>query len=197
MIAPRPVIERFSVDAGCPRFWVMTYLNQQPKGEPEQPEAITRQQEETPSGQRLAKLFRLESRCSYVLIRKSLPSNKAVLQPHYLLGEATPASLLQGCLSDMRTALFRIGQRVDKIPFLWSNPIGPHYEQTPNGNWIPNTRLHGCMKDMQRFESQYPTATEFDWEVFRIGWDMGAKWGEGRRSEKEQEKTARNSFKSR
>jgi hypothetical protein len=52
------------------------------------------------------------------------------------------------------------------------------------------------MRDMQRFENDHPTATEFDWEVFRIGWDMGAKWGEAHYSEIKQGKTAQNTSKS-
>jgi hypothetical protein len=35
-------------------------------------------------------------------------------------------------------------------------------------------------------------ATEFDSEYFRIGWDMGAKWGVAHHSETEQGKTAQN-----
>jgi len=35
------------------------------------------------------------------------------------------------------------------------------------------------MKDMQRYESRFPMATRFDWEMFVTGWQAGAEWREG------------------
>jgi hypothetical protein len=41
------------------------------------------------------------------------------------------------------------------------------------------------MVDMQHLENDHPAATGFDWEMFRIGWEAGAKWGEAHRCERE------------
>jgi hypothetical protein len=35
------------------------------------------------------------------------------------------------------------------------------------------------MTDMQRLEKDHLAATNFDWEMFVIGWEAGAKWYEG------------------
>jgi hypothetical protein len=53
------------------------------------------------------------------------------------------------------------------------------------------------MKDMQHLESQFPTATGFDWEMFRIGWEAGAKWGECNPYKAEQARNTWNSPESR
>jgi len=47
-------------------------------------------------------------------------------------------------LSDMRTALYRMGQRVDKLPFLWSRPVGPCFDRLPMAVGFPNKRTHGA-----------------------------------------------------
>ena len=56
----------------------------------------------------------------------------------------------------------------------------------PSGNLAPNTRTLGCMKDMQRSESDFPNATGFDWEMFQIGWEAGAKWADSNSCSEEQ-----------
>lgn len=127
--------------------------------------------------QRTAKILRLMVRCSYVLFRRVFPSRKGWLRANLLPGEATPFSLLRECGLDLCTALRRIGRRVDALPFLWCSPFGSSVVDS-NGNLVPNTRTLGCMTDMQHSESDFPTATGFDWEIFRIGWEAGARWGE-------------------
>lgn len=96
--------------------------------------------------------------------------------------EVRLAPLLREFLSDIRTALYRMGQRIDKLPFFYMPPVGPCYERDTKGNWAPNIRTLACMADMQRLESDFPTATDFDWEMFRIGWEAGAKWCAGTQS---------------
>jgi hypothetical protein len=71
-----------------------------------------------------------------------------------------------------------MGRRVDKLPFPYMALFGSS-EVDATGHLRPNTRTLGCMKDMQRYESQFPTATDFDWELFQIGWEAGAEWGAG------------------
>lgn len=127
---------------------------------------------------RTIKIYRLLEKWFYVHFRKVLPWQISYAQSHYVLGEERPFWLLKECGSDLRTALHRVGQRIDELPFYWSRPVGPCFEQAPNKSWVPNIRTHGCMKDMQRFETQFPMATAFDWEMFRIGWEEGDKWGE-------------------
>jgi hypothetical protein len=128
---------------------------------------------------RIAAIYRLLVRYLSVLYRIARASNGDYWQSHYLPMESTPASLLRECLSDIRTACFRIGQRIDKLPFPWISPVGPCYERDAKGNVVPNMRTRSCMSDMQNFENQFPTATEFDWEVYRLGWEAGAKRYEG------------------
>lgn len=47
-----------------------------------------------------------------------------------------------------------------------------------SGNLAPSIRAHGCIQDMLRFDSQYPNCTEFDREVFQMGWQAGAEWAD-------------------
>jgi len=130
---------------------------------------------------RLSAIFRLVARWFCVRCRKLLAWRKGYAQSHYLPMESTPFLLLQECRSDLRTALNRMARRVDKLPFFWTLPIGPCYQLARNGSWEPNTRTLACIADMQSFESQFPTATNFDWEMFRVGWEAGAKWYDGNR----------------
>ena len=145
------------------------------------------------SHRRFGKVCLLLGKWFRVYFGRLLPWRLSYSQSHYVLMEATPFSLLQGFLSDMRTALYRMGQRVDKLPFLWSRPVGPCFEQAPNGSWIPNKRTHGCMTDMQRFERDNPQATPFDWETYRTGWEAGARWADGSAYIQEQEESTCNS----
>ena len=78
-----------------------------------------------------------------------------------------------------------MGRRVDALPFHWGHSFGGS-EIDANGNLVPNTRTLGCMRDMQRSESDFPTATGFDWEMFQIGWEAGAKWAESNPYRQEQ-----------
>jgi hypothetical protein len=98
----------------------------------------------------------------------------------------TPVSLLRSCLSDTKTALYRMGRRVDSLPNPYMLPFGSTVV-APNGSWMPSTRTLGCMRDMQNFETQLPMATEFDWEYFQIGWEAGAKWAASNFDNPEQE----------
>jgi hypothetical protein len=125
---------------------------------------------------RLIALFRLLEKRVYVLCRNVRPSPKDYLRSHYILGESTPYGLLRECLLDIRTALHRIGRRIDKLPFVVTCSVGPAFQPQSKGNWTPNTRTRACMTDMQHFESQFPTATSFDWELFVTGWQAGAEW---------------------
>jgi hypothetical protein len=115
----------------------------------------------------------------YVHYRRLRPTQKDWSQSHYLPMEVRPGSLLREFLSDVRTALHRMGQRVDKLPFFYTLPVLPCFERDAKGNWIPNTHTHACMADMQRLENDPLFATNFDLEIFRIGWEAGAKWCEG------------------
>jgi hypothetical protein len=130
-------------------------------------------------------LVRLLARYIHVHYRKVRPSRRDWLRSQYLLGEASPWTLLRECVSDLHTALYRMGRRVGALPFLWSAPFGGSVID-PSGNLVPNTRTLGCMTDMQRSEGDFPTATGFDWEMFQIGWEAGAKWGESNSCRQEQ-----------
>lgn len=134
---------------------------------------------------RSKKIGQLMVRYSYVLFRKVFPLHGDWVRSHPIPGEASPYSLLQGCGSDLSTALYRMGRRVDALPFLWCSPFGGS-RMDSTGNLIPNTRTLACMRDMQSSESDFPTATGFDWELFRVGWEAGARWGESNPCKTEQ-----------
>lgn len=133
-----------------------------------------------PSNQKTARtlqIVRLVGRSLHVLFRKVFPSRRWSPRSEYQLMEMTPVSLLRECVRDLHTAFRRMGRRVDALPFPWTSPFGGSVIDA-NGYLRPNTRTLGCMKDMQRLEGDFPISTNFDWEMFRIGWEAGAKWGE-------------------
>jgi hypothetical protein len=125
---------------------------------------------------RMYALCRLLGRYVYVLYHRARPLCSNYLQSHHVPLELTPFSLLQECLQDIRTAFYRIGRRIDKLPFPFLAAFGSS-ELGPTGNLQPNRRTLACMKDMQCFENRFPMATQFDWELFLIGWEAGARWG--------------------
>jgi hypothetical protein len=92
------------------------------------------------------------------------------------LGAATLRGLLLGCVSDLRTCLFRMGKRFGKLPAVYSAELGPAIQRDANGHLQPNTRTHGCIADIRSFEASHRGATVFDVEVFRQGWERGARW---------------------
>ncbi|HEY0264047.1 MAG TPA: hypothetical protein VGC07_05955 [Granulicella sp.] len=128
-----------------------------------------------PSRGRLLHLYRLLADYVYVQYRKARPSNKGHWRFRYLPMLVTPFSLLRSCRSDISVALHRMGQRVDSLPNPYMHLFGSS-EVGANGSWMPDTRTLACMRDMQNFEKRFPKATEFDWEMFQIGWEAGAKW---------------------
>jgi hypothetical protein len=143
---------------------------------------------------RLTALVRLLGKRVYVLLCRILRlPRKAYLRSQYLHGEVTPWEVLQGCLADIGTALYRIGQRIDKLPYCYTCPIAPYSERAPIHSLTRNTLAPYCMSDMQSFESHFPKATEFDWEMFVIGWYAGAKSGACIRDGVEREQSAYNS----
>jgi hypothetical protein len=91
---------------------------------------------------------------------------------------ATLAALLQGCAIDLRTALCRMERRFDALPELWSYDVGPCFERDPSGNLRPNRCSGAYMIDIENFQKANPTATLFDGEVFHLGWEAGAKYGQ-------------------
>jgi hypothetical protein len=133
-------------------------------------------------------LFRLLGRYVCVLYHRLRPLCSNFLQSHHAPLESTPFSLLQECLLDMRTALYRIGRRIDKLPFPYLALFGSA-EVGPTGNLQPSTRTLACMKDMQCFENRFPTATQFDRELFLIGWEAGARYSDGSVCKTQPEKT--------
>ena len=141
------------------------------------PLSIRNQATEKTTRSRLVQVARLVARSCHVLYRKVCPSQKDWMRSQYQLMEASLWELLRGCAADLRTAFHRMRRRVDALPFLWSSPFGGSVVD-PKGYLRPNTRTLGCMTDMQRLESDFPNATNFDWEMFRIGWEAGARWAD-------------------
>jgi len=94
-------------------------------------------------------------------------------------GAASLLALLRGCVRDLRTGLYRMGQRIDTLPSVYLPSLGPAIERLPNGSLQPCTRTLSCTKDIRSFEALHPEATEFDIEIFSLGWQQGAQWGAG------------------
>ncbi len=91
--------------------------------------------------------------------------------------DATPASLLQECATDLRTALLRMECRFDALPASWSFDVGPCFERDSSGNLRPNRDSAARMRDIEKFQTERPTATLFDGEVFLAGWEAGVRYG--------------------
>ena len=104
-------------------------------------------------------------------------SGRLLPQDWPLPQRATLAALLQGCATDLGTAFSRMERRFDALPELWTYDVGPCFERGPNGNLRPNRNSDACMTDIESFHAERPTATLFDGEVFRLGWEAGAKYG--------------------
>lgn len=126
---------------------------------------------------RIRNLFLWTARYSYARVRTLFHGQQNAQHTLVLLTWATPASLINGCVSDLRTALYRMGERIDALPGSWCSPFGST-RLDPIGNLQPSTQTLACMQDMQNSASRFPTATAFDWEIFRLGWEAGAKWNE-------------------
>ena len=90
----------------------------------------------------------------------------------------TPAGLLRECATDLCTAFYRIGQRCDKLPFVWTFLMGPCFELGSSDTLRLNRRSLANMQDIESFQKEHPTATLFDVEAFHLGWEAGAKWAE-------------------
>lgn len=89
--------------------------------------------------------------------------------------DATPTSLLRECATDLRTALLRMECRFDVLPSLWSVDIGSCFERDSSGNLRPNRDSNARMRGIERFQTERPTATQFDWELFLAGWEAGVQ----------------------
>ena len=130
------------------------------------------------------------SRYSHGLVHKICSLHRlGVIRPRQL-GQASLRSLLLGCVSDLRTCLVRMGQRFDKLPEAYSVEVGPSIQRDASGHLRANTRTRACIENIRSFEVSHPGATVFDVEVFRQGWEMGARWSENTIYRTAQDRTA-------
>ena len=105
---------------------------------------------------------------------------------------ATPSALLQGCAADLGTALRRMECRFDVLPGLWSVDIGTCFERDSSGNLRPNRDSASCMRDIERFQTERPTATQFDLELFHSGWTAGVQYARRMTCTEDKEGKSRN-----
>jgi hypothetical protein len=89
---------------------------------------------------------------------------------------ATPTSLLRECATDLRTALLRMECRFDALPNSWTYDVGPCFERDSRGNLRPNRDSDARMRGIERFQTDRPTATLFDSELFLAGWEAGVQY---------------------
>jgi hypothetical protein len=127
---------------------------------------------------------------SYGLARKLYLLRKVGVMRPRQPGLASLRSLLLGCLSDLRTCLFRMAKRVGTLPSVYSAELGPALQRDATGHLQANTRTHGCIECIRSFEASHPEATVFDVEVFRQGWETGARWVENTTCTTAQDRTA-------
>jgi hypothetical protein len=64
------------------------------------------------------------------------------------------------------------------LPFVWTYSAGPCFERDPTGTLQLNSRSLASMRDIESFQKEHPTATQFDEEIFHFGWEAGATWAE-------------------
>jgi hypothetical protein len=91
---------------------------------------------------------------------------------------ATPVSLLRECATDLRTALLRMECRFDALPNSWTYDVGPCFERDSKGNLRPNRDSDARMRGIERFQTERPTATLFDSELFLAGWAAGVQYAQ-------------------
>jgi hypothetical protein len=108
--------------------------------------------------------------------RKVFRSGRWSLQDWRHLQHETLSALLRGCATDLRTALLRMECRFDVLPECWTHDVGPCFERDSNGNLQPNRDSDARMRDIQRFQTERPTATLFDSELFLAGWEAGVQY---------------------
>jgi hypothetical protein len=120
-------------------------------------------------------LLALAVHSSGVRYRKVFHPRKFDLLDLPRLLDATPASLLQECATDLRTALLRMECRFDVLPSLWSADIGSCFERDSSDNLRPNRDSAARMRGIEKFQRERPTATQFDWELFLAGWEAGVR----------------------
>jgi hypothetical protein len=121
-------------------------------------------------------LSRDKIHCAYDLFRKLYSWREVAARDRHPIGIQSWRGLLHSCLRDLRTHLFRIRMRVERLPWQYTSRIGPVAQFDTSGNLKPCTRTLMCMRDIQSFEVSHPEATEFDIEYFHLGWQMGAEW---------------------
>jgi hypothetical protein len=125
-----------------------------------------------------ARLLALAGHSLGVRYRKVFHRRKFDLLDLPRLLDATPISLLRECATDLRTALLRMECRFDVLPSLWSVDIGSCFERDSSGNLRPNRDSAARMKGIERFQTERPTATQFDWELFLAGWKAGVRYAQ-------------------
>jgi hypothetical protein len=108
--------------------------------------------------------------------RKVFRSGRWSLQDWRHHQDETLTALLRGCATDLRTALLRMECRFDVLPARLAHDVGPCFERDPSGNLLPNRDSAARMRDIQRFQTERPTATLFDSELFLFGWEAGVQY---------------------
>lgn len=121
-------------------------------------------------------LLALVGRSSGARYRKVFHSGRWSLQDWRHRQDETLTALLQECATDLRTALLRMECRFDALPASWSHNVGPCFERDATGNLRPNKDSNARMRDIQRFQTERPTATLFDSELFLAGWEAGVQY---------------------
>jgi hypothetical protein len=108
--------------------------------------------------------------------RKVFHSGRFALQDWQRLQHASLRALLRECAEDLRTALLRMECRFDVLPNPWSLDIGACFERDSSSNLQPNRDSDACMRDIEGFLIERPTATLFDEELFHAGWEAGVQY---------------------
>jgi hypothetical protein len=109
------------------------------------------------------------------------PKNWCFRSREYLDYAKSPASLRRELRRDLNTLIQRMERRISALPnrelirgLRVFEPGG-----SPEPRW--NKKTLACMTDIEKFLTANPQATEFDDEIFRLGWSAGVESDYGTR----------------
>jgi hypothetical protein len=83
---------------------------------------------------------------------------------------------VEGYKCELGNFVHRIRQRSQRGDLLVR--LGPVLRLDSSGQPQPCIRTRDCSASIQSYAASHPWTTVFDWEIYRMGWEAGAKWGE-------------------
>ncbi len=94
---------------------------------------------------------------------------------------AVKMGLIEGYKLELHSLVRRIALRSEKSRESFLLHLGPVFHLGPTGLPEECIRMRGCTRDIENFAASRPWATAIEWEVFRDGWEAGARWNQNNR----------------